>query len=247
MKLPFCTSRAPECQQVHMVSPIMKLGFPGGSVSKESPAMQETWVWPLGWKHPLEESMATHSSILAWRIPMDRRSWRAVIHGVAKTRKWQSNSALHSVRSQKPHCLWDCLVILGAWFWALPQIWVGAQESAFLMVHWYSGKDPGLGNRTSRFEEPSCVVQPSCMTLGRSLYVSWSQLCYLHTEISRRWSLRSLPPLYFYGLWDIFSLSTRIQRSPKLKFQTCKGFTLVGEIQGHEMEQYHMEYNTIWW
>ena len=31
--------------------------------------MQETWVWPLVWDHPLEEGMATHSSILAWRIP----------------------------------------------------------------------------------------------------------------------------------------------------------------------------------
>ena len=36
---------------------------------KESPAMQENWVQPLGWKDPLEKRMATHSSILAWRIP----------------------------------------------------------------------------------------------------------------------------------------------------------------------------------
>ena len=33
------------------------------------PAMQEAWVQPLGWEDPLEEGMATHSSILAWRIP----------------------------------------------------------------------------------------------------------------------------------------------------------------------------------
>ena len=36
---------------------------------KNPPAMQETWVRPLGWEDPLEEGMATHSSILAWRIP----------------------------------------------------------------------------------------------------------------------------------------------------------------------------------
>ena len=36
---------------------------------KNLPAMQETWVWPLGREDPLEEGMATHSSILAWRIP----------------------------------------------------------------------------------------------------------------------------------------------------------------------------------
>ena len=33
------------------------------------PAMRETWVWSLGWEDPLEKEMATHSSILAWRIP----------------------------------------------------------------------------------------------------------------------------------------------------------------------------------
>ena len=36
---------------------------------KSLPAMWETWVWSLGWEDPLEEGMATHSSILAWRIP----------------------------------------------------------------------------------------------------------------------------------------------------------------------------------
>ena len=40
------------------------------------PAMQETRVLSLGWEDPLEEAMATHSSILAWRIPMDRGVWR---------------------------------------------------------------------------------------------------------------------------------------------------------------------------
>ena len=39
---------------------------------KNPPAMQETWVRSLGWEDPLEEGMATHSSILAWRIPTDR-------------------------------------------------------------------------------------------------------------------------------------------------------------------------------
>ena len=36
---------------------------------KNPPAMQETWVRSLGWEDPLEKEMATHSSILAWRIP----------------------------------------------------------------------------------------------------------------------------------------------------------------------------------
>ena len=39
--------------------------------------MQETWVESLGWEDPLEEGMATHSNILAWRIPMNRGAWWA--------------------------------------------------------------------------------------------------------------------------------------------------------------------------
>ena len=45
------------------------LGLPGGSVVKNPPAIQETWVRSLGWDDPLEKEMATHSSILAWEIP----------------------------------------------------------------------------------------------------------------------------------------------------------------------------------
>ena len=49
-----------------------RVGFPGGSDGKESAAMQETWVRSLGQEDPLEKGMATHSSILAWRIPWKR-------------------------------------------------------------------------------------------------------------------------------------------------------------------------------
>ena len=41
---------------------------PGGSDGKEYTSMQETWIWPLGCQDPLEEGMATHSIILAWKI-----------------------------------------------------------------------------------------------------------------------------------------------------------------------------------
>ena len=52
---------------------------------KNLPAMQEVWVPSLGWEDPLGEGMATHSSILAWRIPMDRGAWWATVHEVAKS------------------------------------------------------------------------------------------------------------------------------------------------------------------
>ena len=67
--------------------------FPGGSAVKNLPAVQEIRVCSLGWEDLLEEGMATHSSILAWRIPMDRVAWQATVHGVTKSRarlKWLS-------------------------------------------------------------------------------------------------------------------------------------------------------------
>ena len=51
---------------------------------KNPPAMQENWVRSLGWEDPLEEGIATHSSVLAGRIPMDRGAWWATVHGVTK-------------------------------------------------------------------------------------------------------------------------------------------------------------------
>ena len=53
---------------------------------KNPSAMWETWVRSLGWEDPLEEGVATRSSILAWRIRMDRRAWWATVHGVTKSR-----------------------------------------------------------------------------------------------------------------------------------------------------------------
>ena len=47
---------------------------------KNPPEMQETWLRSLGQEDPLEKGMATHFSILAWRIPMDRGAWQATVH-----------------------------------------------------------------------------------------------------------------------------------------------------------------------
>ena len=48
------------------------------------PALWETWVRSLGQEDPLEKGMATHSSVLAWRIPKDRGAGQATVHGVTK-------------------------------------------------------------------------------------------------------------------------------------------------------------------
>ena len=52
----------------------MYICIPGGSDGSESACNEETWVQSLGWEDPLEKGMATHSSILAWRIPWTEES-----------------------------------------------------------------------------------------------------------------------------------------------------------------------------
>ena len=53
---------------------------------KNLPAMQETWDQSPGWEDPLEERMTTQSSVLAWKIHMDRGAWQATVRGVAMQR-----------------------------------------------------------------------------------------------------------------------------------------------------------------
>ena len=53
---------------------------------KNLPVMWETWDQFLDWEDPQEEGMASQSSILAWRILMDRGTWQATVHGVARVR-----------------------------------------------------------------------------------------------------------------------------------------------------------------
>ena len=79
--------------------------FPGGSDGKESasnvgdlgwrPGL-ETWVRSLSWDDSLEDGMTTHSTILYQRFPMDRGAWRAIVHGVTKSRTLLSDLAQHT-------------------------------------------------------------------------------------------------------------------------------------------------------
>ena len=57
------------CGRYRIETAFTERGFPCGSAGKELPAMWETWVQFLGWEDSLEKGKATHSSILAWRIP----------------------------------------------------------------------------------------------------------------------------------------------------------------------------------
>ena len=72
-------------------SQTMKLASLVAQTVKNPLAMWETCVQSLGWEDPLEEGMTTHSSILAWRIPMDRGARWATARGVTKSQTRLSN------------------------------------------------------------------------------------------------------------------------------------------------------------
>ena len=68
---------------------------------KNLPAMQETPVQFPGQKNPLEEGMATHSSILAWRIPMDRGAWHTTFHGHGVPKESDTTKQLSTVHLRR--------------------------------------------------------------------------------------------------------------------------------------------------
>ena len=64
---------------------------------KNLPAMEETWVQSLGWEDPLEKGVATHSSVLAWRIPWTEEP--GTVHSVAKSCTRLSSFTFHLLRT----------------------------------------------------------------------------------------------------------------------------------------------------
>ena len=82
------------------------LDFPAGLNGKESPVLQETWVQSLGQEDCLEEGMATHSSVLAWRIPWTGESGglqSTVVQRVGHT-KWLTLLPFHITLETVPQC-----------------------------------------------------------------------------------------------------------------------------------------------
>ena len=64
---------------------------------KNLPAIQETWVWSLDWKDPLEKGMAIHSSILAWKIPLTEVPGRLQSMGLQRVgHNWVANVHTHT-------------------------------------------------------------------------------------------------------------------------------------------------------
>ena len=103
---------------------------------KNLPTKRETIVQSLGWEDLLEKDMATHSSILAWKKPIDGGAWWATVHGVAKSRTWLRDFTftftLLYVSYQLRH--WNCSALCGvshspSCFCCLLTLWLGTSWS----------------------------------------------------------------------------------------------------------------------
>ena len=132
---------------------------------KNLPAMQETWVRSLSWEDPLEKGKATHSSMLAWRIPLD-----CIVHGVAKSWTWDWATELNWTELNQGNRDTDTFWILT---WQVSHIsWIGkghvqcssvGKESACNIEDLGSipelGRSPGEGNGNPL--QCSCLENPS--------------------------------------------------------------------------------------
>ena len=117
-------------------------------MEKNLAAVQETWVQSLVWEGPLEDGMATHSSILAWWIPMDRGAWQATVHGVAESDmiEWLSTAQTSGISgSIQSKILWLtnnfgwCPLYLG---FCSPHLWFRNNDQ----IQPTCANEPGLPN-----------------------------------------------------------------------------------------------------
>ena len=79
---------------------------------KNLPAIWETWAQSLGWEDPLKEGMVTHSSILAWRIPMDKGACHTTVHGVAESDRTERLSTAHAGSRKVMFMSWFIVIIV---------------------------------------------------------------------------------------------------------------------------------------
>ena len=138
-------------------------------IVKHPPAMWETWVRSLGWEDPLEEGMATHSSILAWRIPTDRGAWWAIVHVAESDTTEQLSTAQ------------DMGLFLGSLFCFtdLLYLFYANKNNIFITIAlWYSSK---LGSVMPPdlffFLRITLAIQDSCGSIKMSVLLYFCEKC----------------------------------------------------------------------
>ena len=112
-------------------------GFPGGSVVKNLPAMQETWVLSLGWEDPLENGMATHSQYSGLENPLDRDLVGYSPHGCRESDiiEWLTLTQQWEYSILKDHRKEFSLFAGGRWWWSF--------QCHLTRSQWFSTLDPG--------------------------------------------------------------------------------------------------------
>ena len=122
-------------------------------MAKKLSEMQKTWVQSLGWENSMEEAMATHSSILAWRIPTDRGALQAILHGVTKSQTKLRDKHTHKYSqlglpggaSGKEHaCQYRRYMRCGFYPWVREIPWMRAWQSTQVFLPGESEEPGGL-------------------------------------------------------------------------------------------------------
>ena len=104
---------------------------------KNPPAMQETWVRSLGWSDTLEEGMATHSSILVWRIPVDRGTWQATVMGSQTVRHDWATKHMQAQNRKRLTDRENRLVVVKEWG---VRVVIWDQQMQLLYTEWIKNK-----------------------------------------------------------------------------------------------------------
>ena len=99
------------------------------------PAIRETWFWSMGWENSMEKDMETHSSILVWRTPLNRRAWQATVHEVTELHMTEWLTMAHSNPLQ-----YSCLgnpTDRGAWRAAVHGVAKELQKTEYLWIPYH--------------------------------------------------------------------------------------------------------------
>ena len=178
---------------------------------KNPPAMRETWIRSLGWEDPLEKGKATHTSILAWRIPMDRGAWRVTVHGVEEsdtTKQLSTAEALYN----SPNPLLSVNIVIGFLQWlSRKESACSAEAAGDLGSIPGSGRSPGGGNGWRRKWQSPPIIFPGKFHEQKSLtdYSPWGHREWDTTEQPRAPHTQTLSwPLYLLEIHLKYTIDT---------------------------------------
>ena len=212
---------------------------------KNLPAMQETWVlsgFCPGWEDPLETEMATHSNILAWKNPMDRRAWRATVHGAtesdtterthAETLKQRAGFTSPSVRSSSVKC--TRFVVQTVLLWRQTDA-RRSPDPAILLVGTYPGKRTCVVTKMwiQAFIAALSVVVNNWEQPKYPSTCDWIKLVHLFSEILLNNRKGKKPKILRHTtLWTVSAILREVRKSRRrLIHQVLSCFKELEKIQ----------------